>query len=285
MAAITVKNVDFSYSSLATRPALSNINLSVEAGSFVCLIGHTGSGKSTLVSLIDGLIKPDHGTITVGQTTVDHEAKAADLSRLRQHVGYVFQFPENQLFADTVAKDIAFGPTNLGWDDAHIKAAVKEALTMVGLPAEFGQRSPFSLSGGQMRRVAIAGVLAMKPAILILDEATAGLDAASTRQLLANIKKLNDEGTTILMITHQMDQVADLADQVLVFNQGRIVKNDTPQAVFSDDDFLAENHLDQPAAVKINQRLQQKGLRMGFNLTLPELADSLANQLKEGGPH
>lgn len=285
MAAITVKNVDFSYSSLATRPALSNINLAVEAGSFVCLIGHTGSGKSTLVSLIDGLIKPDHGTITVGKTTVDHEAKAADLSRLRQHVGYVFQFPENQLFADTVAKDIAFGPTNLGWDEAQIKAAVKEALTMVGLPAEFGQRSPFSLSGGQMRRVAIAGVLAMKPAILILDEATAGLDAASTRQLLANIKKLNNEGTTILMITHQMDQVADLADQVLVFNQGRIVKNATPQAVFSDDDFLAKNHLDQPAAVKINQRLQQKGLKMGFNLTLPELADSLANQLKEGGRH
>lgn len=277
--AIVIKNVGFTYSAIAAHPALTDLNLTIEAGSFVGIVGHTGSGKSTLVSLIDGLTRPTSGTIQVGSVVVGANSSAKEMAALRQHVGYVFQFPEQQLFAETVAEDIAFGPTNLGWPDDQVQQAVHDALDLVGLPQSMAQRSPFALSGGQMRRVAIAGVLAMRPAILILDEPTAGLDAASTNQLLANVARLHAQGTTILLITHQMDQVAQYADQMVVMNQGQLVKAAPPQEVFADPDFLVANHLNLPAAVEINRQLRQAGVELPPTMKMGDLADRLAARL------
>lgn len=283
MPEIIIKNVNFNYSSLASRPALEDVSLTIPAGSFVGIVGHTGSGKSTLVSLIDGLSRPTSGQVQVGTVTATAQSTPADLAELRRHVGYVFQFPEQQLFAETVGEDIAFGPTNLGWSTEKVQTAVSDALRLVGLPLEFAKRSPFALSGGQMRRVAIAGVLAMRPAILILDEPTAGLDAAATNRLLANIEKLHAAGTTILLITHQMDQVAQYADQVVVMNQGRLVKSAPPQEIFADPAFLAANHLDVPAAAAISHDLRNAGIEIAPALSLDALADQLAAKL--GGKH
>lgn len=279
--AIKINNVSLSYSQFMTHPALDNVDLSIEQGAFVGIVGHTGSGKSTLVSLVDGLLKPSQGTIAVNGAVADKNAKPAQLAKLRQHVGYVFQFPEQQLFAETVEEDIAFGPTNLGWDTKRISTAVERALAMVGLPKELAERSPFSLSGGQKRRVALAGVLAMEPSILILDEPTAGLDAVSTRQLMQNIVDLNKQGTTILMITHQMDQVAAFADQVLVMNQGKLVKNAKPEKVFANPQFLQANHLAVPAITDLVRQFNRAGVDIGKPRTLEQLADRLAAKLKE----
>lgn len=283
MPEIVIKNVSFNYSNQNTRPALDNVSLRIAAGSFVGIVGHTGSGKSTLVSLIDGLGKPTSGQIQVGTATVNAQSSPEDLAQLRRHVGYVFQFPEQQLFAETVGQDIAFGPTNLGWSTERVQAAVQEALKLVGLPAEFTDRSPFALSGGQMRRVAIAGVLAMKPAVLILDEPTAGLDAAATERLLTNVAQLHAAGTTILLITHQMDQVARYADQVVVMNQGHLVKSAPPREIFANPAFLAANHLNVPAAVAMSHQLRDAGVKIDPALSIDALADQLAAKL--GGKH
>lgn len=279
MPAVVIKNVSFNYSSQTKRPALDNVSLQIAPGSFVGIVGHTGSGKSTLVSLIDGLGRPTSGQIQVGDVVVDAQSSATDLAKLRHHVGYVFQFPEQQLFAETIGQDIAFGPTNLGWSADRVQAAVSDALRMVDLPAEFAKRSPFALSGGQMRRVAIAGVLAMHPAILILDEPTAGLDAAVTHRLMANIAKLHVAGTTILLITHQMDQVAQYADQVVVMNQGRLVKSASPREIFADPAFLMANHLNVPPAVAISHLLRDAGLAIAPAMSIDALADQLAAKL------
>lgn len=279
MPEIKLTQLNFSYEH-TRRSALDNVSLIIPAGSYTAIVGHTGSGKSTLVSLVDGLLKPDQGKVQVGSVTVDSAASRADLAKLRQHVGFVFQFPEQQLFAETVAKDIAFGPENLGWPADKVNTAVQNALDMVGLPATLMDRSPFMLSGGQMRRVAIAGVLAMDPSVLILDEPTAGLDAQSTEQLLTLVKKMHDQGRTILLITHQMDQVARYADQVVVMNHGRLVANTTPAKLFSDSHFLAANHLNQPAAVRISQLLRDRGVNLTPALTVTALAQQLAPRLR-----
>lgn len=281
MPEIKLDNVAFTYGN-STRPALAGVSLSIAAGSFTALIGHTGSGKSTLVSLIDGLLKPTAGQVAIGHTVIDASARRQDLAQLRQHVGFVFQFPEQQLFAETVAKDIAFGPENLGWDQARVTAAVQEAMAAVGLPNELADRSPFMLSGGQMRRVAIAGVLAMQPDILILDEPTAGLDARSTEQLLDLIAKFHQEGRTIILITHQMEQVARYADQVVVMHQGRLVTTTTPERLFADEQLLAANQLAQPVAVQIAHHLRERGIDLPAVLTLDQLAAALAPRLKGG---
>ncbi|EEW54008.1 energy-coupling factor transporter ATPase [Limosilactobacillus antri] len=282
MPEIKLSDVAFAYSN-SKRSALTGVNLTIAAGSFTALVGHTGSGKSTLVSLIDGLIRPTAGQLTVGTVTVGPAARRQDLARLRQHVGFVFQFPEQQLFAETVAKDIAFGPENLGWDPDRVAAAVQQAMAAVGLPKELASRSPFMLSGGQMRRVAIAGVLAMQPDVLILDEPTAGLDARSTAQLLDLIAKFHREGRTIILITHQMEQVARYADQVVVMNHGRLVTATTPARLFADDQLLAANQLTRPAAVQIAHQLRGRGVDLPAVLTLDQLATVLAPRLK-GGP-
>ena len=239
--------------------ALSDVNLTIEDGEFVGLIGHTGSGKSTLVQHLNGLLMPTSGKITVDG--LDIADKHTDRRAIRRKVGLVFQYPENQLFEETVAKDIAFGPRNLGLDEQEIDRRVREAMRRVALSyEELHERSVFELSGGQMRRVAIAGVLAMEPQVLVLDEPCAGLDPRGREEILGLIRDLHREaGTTIVMVSHSMDDVASLAERVIVMNHGKVAMDGTPRDVFARGDELRAIGLDVPQAVLLADRLRERG--------------------------
>ena len=239
--------------------ALDDVSLTIEDGEFVGLIGHTGSGKSTLVQHLNGLLLPTSGTITVDGLNIAD--KATDRRAIRRKVGLVFQYPENQLFEETVEKDIAFGPKNLGLDDAEIDRRVKGAMRKVALDYDaLHERSVFELSGGQMRRVAIAGVLAMEPRTLVLDEPCAGLDPRGREEILGLIKKLHEEaGTTIVMVSHSMDDVASLAERVIVMNHGKVAMDGAPRDVFSRGAELRAIGLDVPQAVLLADRLRERG--------------------------
>lgn len=239
--------------------ALSDVNLSIGDGEFIGLIGHTGSGKSTLVQHLNGLLMPSSGRILVDG--MDLADKSTDRRAIRQRVGLVFQYPENQLFEETVEKDIAFGPKNLGLDEDEITRRVKDAMRRVALDyEELRERSVFELSGGQMRRVAIAGVLAMEPQVLVLDEPCAGLDPRGREEILSLIRDLHKEaGTTIVMVSHSMDDVASLAERVIVMNHGEIVMDGAPRDVFSCGEELRGMGLDAPQAVILAQKLREKG--------------------------
>ena len=240
--------------------ALSDVNLTIHDGEFIGLIGHTGSGKSTLVQHLNGLIMPTSGRVLVDG--MDLADKGTDRRAVRQRVGLVFQYPENQLFEETVEKDIAFGPKNLGLDDAEIDRRVRDAMRRVALDYDrLHERSVFELSGGQMRRVAIAGVLAMEPQVLVLDEPCAGLDPRGREEILGLIKRLHEEaGTTIVMVSHSMDDVASLAERVIVMNHGEIVMDGAPRDVFSRGEELRAIGLDVPQAVELAQQLRARGL-------------------------
>ena len=240
--------------------ALDDVSLTIEDGEFVGLIGHTGSGKSTLVQHLNGLLLPTSGTITVDGLNIAD--KATDRRAIRRKVGLVFQYPENQLFEETVEKDIAFGPKNLGLDDAEIDRRVKGAMRKVALDYDaLHERSVFELSGGQMRRVAIAGVLAMEPRTLVLDEPCAGLDPRGREEILGLIRDLHrDTGATIVMVSHSMDDVASLAERVIVMNHGEIVMDGAPRDVFSRGEELRAIGLDVPQAVELAQQLRARGL-------------------------
>lgn len=239
--------------------ALNNVNLTIGDGEFIGLIGHTGSGKSTLVQHLNGLIMPTSGRVLVDG--LDLADKATDRRAVRQRVGLVFQYPENQLFEETVEKDIAFGPKNLGLDENEIARRVKDAMRRVALDYdELHERSVFELSGGQMRRVAIAGVLAMEPQVLVLDEPCAGLDPRGREEILSLIRELHKEaGTTIVMVSHSMDDVASLAERVIVMNHGEVVMDGAPRDVFSCGEELRGMGLDVPQAVILAQKLREKG--------------------------
>lgn len=239
--------------------ALSDVSLTIEDGEFVGLIGHTGSGKSTLVQHLNGLLMPTSGKITVDG--LDIADKHTDRRAIRRKVGLVFQYPENQLFEETVAKDIAFGPRNLGLDEQEIDRRVREAMRRVALSyEELHERSVFELSGGQMRRVAIAGVLAMEPQVLVLDEPCAGLDPRGREEILGLIRDLHREaGTTIVMVSHSMDDVASLAERVIVMNHGKVAMDGTPRDVFARGDELRAIGLDVPQAVLLADRLRERG--------------------------
>jgi len=239
--------------------ALNDISLTIGDGEFVGLIGHTGSGKSTLVQHLNGLLMPTSGKILVDG--LDLADKATDRRAIRQRVGLVFQYPENQLFEETVEKDIAFGPKNLGLDDAEIDRRVRHAMRRVALNYDkLHARSVFELSGGQMRRVAIAGVLAMEPQVLVLDEPCAGLDPRGREEILGLIKKLHEEiGTTIVMVSHSMDDVASLAERVIVMNHGEVVMDGMPRDVFSRGEELRSMGLDVPQAVQLAGKLRERG--------------------------
>lgn len=278
--AVKVKNLQYIYPN-AAHPALDNVSLKINDQDFVAIVGQTGSGKSTLVSLIDGLLRPTAGQLEIDGINIDATTKPEALSKIHHHVGFVFQFPEQQLFAETVEEDIAFGPHNLGWTDEQVRAAVDQALAMVHLPANIKRHSPFALSGGQMRRVAIAGVLAMRPRILILDEPTAGLDTAASQTLLELVKQLNAQGTTIIMVTHQMEQVAAYANRVLAMHQGQIIMDTSPAQLFSQPAALARLSLNLPVSVDIAQDLGKQGFNLAkLPLSLPELADELAARMR-----
>lgn len=239
--------------------ALNDVNLTISDGEFVGLIGHTGSGKSTLVQHLNGLLMPTSGKIMVDG--LDLADKATDRRAIRQRVGLVFQYPENQLFEETVEKDIAFGPKNLGLDEKEIDRRVRHAMSRVALDYEkLHNRSVFELSGGQMRRVAIAGVLAMEPQVLVLDEPCAGLDPRGREEIMGLIKRLHEEiGTTIVMVSHSMDDVASLAERVIVMNHGEVVMDGVPRDVFSRGEELRRIGLDVPQAVQLAEKLRERG--------------------------
>lgn len=241
--------------------ALNEVSLSIRDGEFVGIIGHTGSGKSTLISHLNGLERSEPGVVFVNG--MDLGEKGADLVAIRRTVGLVFQYPEYQLFEETVAKDVAFGPTNLGLDAGEISKRVELALRQVGLdPASVSEKSPFELSGGQKRRVAIAGVLAMQPAILILDEPAAGLDPTGRREMFGLIRGIHESGTTVVMVSHSMDDVGRLCDRLFVLNRGEIAYTGTPAEVFVHESKLHAIGLDVPQCAKLARRLRESGFDM-----------------------
>ncbi len=267
------------------QTALEDVSFNLPDHGYLAIIGHTGSGKSTLVQQINALLKPTAGTIKIDDFTITPDTTNADLKPLRQHVGMVFQFPESQLFEETIRKDIAFGPQNFGMSPEDANDLADQMLTTVGLDASYAERSPFELSGGQMRRVAIAGVLAMRPQVLILDEPTAGLDPQGRQEMMDLFEQLHrEQGLTIVLVTHQMEDVAEYAEQVAIMCEGRLVKFGDVQAAFGDPDWLLANQLDVPRAAQFAQQLAKRGLRwQPLPLTADQLAEQIAQQWKKRG--
>ncbi|HFZ4538534.1 TPA: energy-coupling factor transporter ATPase [Streptococcus pneumoniae] len=259
---IALENVNFTYQEgtpLASA-ALSDVSLTIEDGSYTALIGHTGSGKSTILQLLNGLLVPSQGSVRVFDTLITSTSKNKDIRQIRKQVGLVFQFAENQIFEETVLKDVAFGPQNFGVSEEDAVKTAREKLALVGIDESLFDRSPFELSGGQMRRVAIAGILAMEPAILVLDEPTAGLDPLGRKELMTLFKKLHQSGMTIVLVTHLMDDVAEYANQVYVMEKGRLVKGGKPSDVFQDVVFMEEVQLGVPKNTAFCKRLADRGV-------------------------
>ncbi|MBE6069439.1 MAG: energy-coupling factor transporter ATPase [Clostridium lundense] len=254
------------------KVALDNVSIEINNGEFIALIGHTGSGKSTLIQHINGLLKPSSGNIVVDDVNIT--AKGVKLSDIRKKVGLVFQYPEYQLFEETIEKDIAFGPKNLGLNDEEVAKRVKRAMNIVGLDYEtYKDKSPFELSGGQKRRVAIAGVVAMEPKVLILDEPTAGLDPKGRDDILGNIKELHNEyNMTIILVSHSMEDVAKLATRILVMDKGKCILNGTPSKIFKEINTLESVGLGVPQVTYLVQRLREKGFDISEDVFTVEQA-------------
>ncbi|MDM8243302.1 ATP-binding cassette domain-containing protein [Limosilactobacillus vaginalis] len=280
-AKIELRNVNFTYQ--PTTPlayqALRNINLKIADGAFTVLVGQTGSGKSTLVNLIDALTLPTSGQVVVNGRLINNQTSKREQELFRQKIGFVFQFPERQLFAQTVREDLAFGPQNLGWSQEKINKSIRKALETVQLSPAILEQSPFSLSGGQKRRVAIAGVLAMNPEVLILDEPAVGLDSLAVHRLLNIIKELNQRGVTIIMITHYLEMVTSLVTQIIALHDGQITFDGNPQEFFGSQQLLNKSNLLAPKSIQISREI---GLR-GLPLSLDELSANLIERLKNGG--
>ena len=245
------------------RLALQNVSLEIAKGEIVAIIGHTGSGKSTLVQHLNGLLKPDKGTAAIDD--IDISSKGVQAKNARQQVGMVFQYPEHQIFAETVFEDIAFGPRNKGFNEEEVAKAVREAMAFVGLDYDtFAQRSPFQMSGGQMRRVAIAGVVAMNPDYLVLDEPSAGLDPRSRNAVFREIMDLHkSRGIAIVLVTHSMEEAVKYANRLLVVNAGKVLFDGEPAAIFKEHGAeLVQVGVDVPQVYKLADLLRQKGLAM-----------------------
>ena len=241
------------------RSAVEDMSFEVERGEFLGIIGHTGSGKSTLIQHLNGLLKPTSGQILLNGKDIWEDPKK--IRSVRFQVGLVFQYPEYQLFEETVYKDIAFGPANMGKTGDELDRCVREAAKLVGIRDDQLDKSPFELSGGQKRRVALAGVIAMEPKVLILDEPSAGLDPAGRENLLANIRDIHrNRGTTILMVSHSMDEVAQNVDRILVLKSAHVLMSGTPKEVFARADELLSAGLDVPQVTRVAMRLRQQGL-------------------------
>ena len=265
------------------KKALDDVNIEIEDGEFVALIGHTGSGKSTLIQHINGLLKPNSGRIIVDG--VDITEKKINLNFIRKKVGLVFQYPEYQLFEETIEKDIAFGPRNLGLNDDDINNRVKRAMDMVGLKYdEYKDRSPFDLSGGQKRRVAIAGVVAMEPRVLILDEPTAGLDPKGRDDILGDIKNLQKEyKLTIILVSHSMEDVAKLADRIIVMHNGKCIIDGTPAQVFKEINTLESVGLAVPQVTYMAKKLRDKGINISEDIfTIEQAKEEILRLLNKG---
>ena len=281
---IKLENVSYVYMQGGPfeKTALNNINLEIGDGEFIGLIGHTGSGKSTLIQLLNGLIKPTEGRVRVaGFDLTDKKTKMRDV---RFKVGLVLQYPEHQLFEETVFKDIAFGPQNMGLLQEEIKNRVEFAANLVGLSKEILDKSPFDLSGGQKRRVAIAGVLAMEPKVLILDEPTAGLDPGGRDEILFKIKDMHERmNLTVILVSHSMEDVAKLADRILVMNSGSIEMFDTPSKIFENAERLSQIGLNVPQITQVCDRLRAAGMPLAGGIyTIEDAAWQISKLLKGG---
>ena len=278
---IKFKNVSYIYSpeTPLAKKGLDNVSFELKDGSLNAIIGHTGSGKSTLMQHFNALIKPTTGKIEIAGTTITPETTNKNLKDLRRHVSLVFQFPETQLFENTVLDDIAFGPKNFGYDNEKALESAKYWLKRVGLSEEIGKRSPFELSGGQMRRVAIAGVMAYEPDILCLDEPAAGLDPEARKQMMALFSDYQKQGHTVILVTHNMDDVAKYADNVLVMEQGKLIKQDTPTEIFKDRKWLQEHHLEEPKASLFAGKLTNYKFTE-MPLTINNLVKEIENNIK-----
>lgn len=276
---IRFEQVGFTYqpNSPFEQRVLFDIDLAIKEGSYTALVGHTGSGKSTLLQHLNALLKPTSGTVTIGDRVITAETNNKNLKPIRQKVGIVFQFPEAQLFEETVERDIAFGPKNFGVPEEEANRLAAKTLEMVGLDESYLQRSPFDLSGGQMRRVAIAGVLAMEPDVLVLDEPTAGLDPQGRKEMMEMFARLHHENKiTIVLVTHLMDDVADFSDYVYVLEKGTLVKQGTPREVFQEVEWLQAKQLGVPTATAFAQKLVTRGIHFdSLPLTSKELAEML----------
>jgi energy-coupling factor transport system ATP-binding protein len=267
------------------RLAVHNVSINIEAGIYMAIIGHTGSGKSTVLQHLNALLQPTKGTVIIGDRSIMANKKEKNLKNIRQKVGIVFQFPEHQLFEETVEKDICFGPMNFGVSQEAAKERAKVAIRQVGLSEDILQRSPFDLSGGQMRRVAIAGVLAMEPDVIVLDEPTAGLDPRGRKEIMDMFYQLHQKRSlSTVLVTHSMEDAARYADQIVIMHKGGVYKKGTPEEIFSSPVELIELGLDVPEVVKFQQKFEQQ-----FNLRLPsicltteELTTSIATILDRG---
>ena len=259
---IILDNVSYTYQEGTpfASAALSDVSLTIEDGSYTAIIGHTGSGKSTILQLLNGLLVPTKGSVRVFDTLITSTSVNKQIRQIRKEVGLVFQFAENQIFEETVLKDVAFGPQNFGVSVEEAEAIAREKLDLVGIDESLFERSPFELSGGQMRRVAIAGILAMEPSILVLDEPTAGLDPIGRKELMTLFEKLHQDGITIVLVTHLMDDVAEFADQVYVMEKGRLVKSGAPSLIFQNLEFMENIQLGVPKITRFAHRLAERGV-------------------------
>lgn len=278
---IEVRNLTHVYhkGSPSEAVALKNVSFRIENGEFVGLIGPTGSGKSTLIQHLNGLLKP-----TSGEVLVDGEdiwGRSMSLRKLRQRVGLVFQYAEQQVFEETVRDDIAFGPRNLGLSEKEVQERVLEAAKMVGLPEELLGRSPFELSGGQLRRVAIAGVVAMKPEVLILDEPAAGLDPRGRDAILSSVKEMHRSGMTVILVSHNMEDVARLCERILVLNKGELVADGTPREIFSRNELVRKIGLKPPDVVSLMEKLRERGWNVRTDIVT--IDEALGEILREMG--
>jgi energy-coupling factor transport system ATP-binding protein len=279
---VEVKNLTHTYmkGTVFEHKAVEDVTLTIEDGEFIGLIGHTGSGKSTFIQHLNALLKPNSGHIIIDG--VDITAKGVAMKKIRQTVGLVFQYPEHQLFEETVYKDVAFGPQNLGLSEGEVRERVTEALELVGLDFEkLKDASPFELSGGQKRRVAIAGVLAMKPKVLILDEPTAGLDPKGRDEILGEIKNLhNKQKLTVILVSHSMEDIANLVDRIIVMNKGQVVLTDTPRNVFKQSDYLLSIGLGVPQVTHLSNELRKKGIEIDNCISIDEAFAELLKHLR-----
>ncbi|MCM3363095.1 energy-coupling factor ABC transporter ATP-binding protein [Niallia sp. Sow4_A1] len=283
---ISLQKVEYRYqeNSPFERLAIEDVNFDIPSGSYVAIIGHTGSGKSTILQHLNALITPTKGTVVIGDRKIEGGQKHKNLRSIRQKVGIVFQFPEQQLFEETVEKDICFGPLNFGISESEAKKRAEKALGEVGLSKEFLLKSPFDLSGGQMRRIAIAGVLAMEPDVLVLDEPTAGLDPRGRREIMDMFYKLHKErNLTTILVTHSMEDAAHYADQIVIMNKGKVHRQGTPLEIFRDAEDLATIGLNEPEVVRFQKKIEEKfGIKMGqVHLKMEDFTEELAVYLKK----
>lgn len=284
---ITFENVSYIYqpNSPFEQKALENISFHIPSGKFVAIIGHTGSGKSTLIQHLNGLSIPTKGTVKIGDYTLKKNERLKNMKDLRSKVGVVFQYPEHQLFEETIEKDIAFGPQNFGVSEEEIKRRTEELMPEVGLSTDLLTRSPFDLSGGQMRRVAIAGVLAIKPRVLVLDEPTAGLDPRGQKEIMDMFYRLHQsQNLTTVLVTHSMEDALKYADYIMILNKGTLYMEGKPEEVFSQREALQKVHLDVPEVIQFLDQFKQ---RFGYHIpyekqSMDKLAQSIHALIKRG---